>query len=188
MSLFADRSYNRVMVFIDYRNLMSKYNEGDLLADIFRLTQILVGNRDLAGAYIYDGKKSGEDRKKEDQDELNKLRSIGFRLITREAVVWRGDHYEQKEVDVSLAVDMLEHALLNHYDVAILVSGDRDYIPVIQRVQASGKRVEVASYEDFISSDNELILTADVYHKLKDIPFLSLSSPPLDGGVSYHDE
>ncbi len=187
MSLFVDRSYSRVMVFIDYRNLMSKYNDGTMVADIFRLTQILVGNRDLVGAYIFDGKIAGEDREPEEQAALNKLRSIGFRLITREAMVWRKDHYEQKEVDVSLAVEMMEHALMNHYDVAIVVSGDRDYIPVIQKVQAAGKRVEVASYEEFISSDRELPMTADVYHKLKEIPFIAMSSPPLDGGVPYHE-
>lgn len=187
MSLFADRTYSRVMVFIDYRNLMSKYNNGTMVADIFRLTQILVGDRDLVGAYIFDGKISGTDRKPEEQAALNKLRSIGFRLVTREAVVWRNDHYEQKEVDVSLAVEMMEHALMNHFDVAIVVSGDRDYIPVIQKVQAAGKRVEVASYEEFISDDKELLMTADVYHKLKEIPFISMTSPPLDGGVPYHE-
>jgi len=158
-----------------------------MIADIFRLTQILVGDRDLVGAYIFDGKISGTDRKPEEQAALNKLRSIGFRLVTREAMVWRNDHYEQKEVDVSLAVEMMEHALMNHFDVAIVVSGDRDYIPVIQKVQAAGKRVEVASYEEFISDDKELLMTADVYHKLKEIPFISMTSPPLDGGVPYHE-
>ncbi len=187
MSLFTDRSYSRVMVFIDYRNLMSKYNDGAMVADIFRLTQILVGGRDLVGAYIFDGKIPGEGRKPEDQATLDNLRSLGFRLITREAVVWRNDHYEQKEVDVSLAVEMMEHALMNHFDVAIVVSGDRDYIPVVQKVQAAGKRVEVASYEEFLSNDRELPMTADVYHKLKEIPFIAMSSPPLDGGVPYND-
>lgn len=187
MSLFADRSYSRVMVFIDYRNLMSKYNDGSMVADIFRLTQILVGNRDLVGAYIFDGKIPEKDREPKEQAALNELCSLGFRLVTREAMVWRNGRYEQKEVDVSLAVEMMEHALMNHFDVAIVVSGDRDYIPVIQKVQASGKRVEVASYEEFISNDKELLMTADVYHKLKEIPFIKMSSPPLDGGVSYHE-
>ncbi len=187
MSLYTERSYDRVMVFIDFRNLMSKYKEGRIVADIFRLTQILVGKRILIGAYIFDGKKPNEEQDKSDANLLRELRSSGFRVITREAVVWRDGHYEQKEVDVSLAVELLEHALLNHYDVAILVSGDRDFVPVIQKVQSVGKRVEVASYEDFVSNDREIELTADVYHKLRDIPFLSLSSPPVDGGVSYHD-
>ena len=187
MSLFPERSYNRVMVFVDYRNLMARYSEGNLTADLFRLTQILVGGRDLVGAYIFDGKRPGEPRKPEEQATLDRLRGIGFRLITREAMVWRNDHYEQKEVDVSLAVEMLEHALLNHYDIAILISGDRDYVPVVQKVQAAGKRVEVASYEEFLSNDRELQMVADIYHHLKVIPFISLSSPPLDGGVPYHE-
>lgn len=182
MSLFKGRSYNRVMVFIDYRNLMAKYNEGDLVTDIFRLTKILVGERELVGAYIFDGRMTNGDQRPEDRLLLSNLRSMGFRVITRDSVVFRDGHYVQKEVDVSLSVEMLEHALLNHYDVAILISGDRDFIPAIQKVQAAGKKVEVASYEDFISGDREIQFVADVYHKLREIPFLEMSSPPADGG------
>ena len=47
---------------------------------------------------------------------------------------------EQKEVDVALACEMVSHAFRNSYDVAILISGDRDFIPAIQHVQASGKK------------------------------------------------
>ena len=178
MSLFADRSYSRVMVFIDYRNLMSKYNDGSMVADIFRLTQILVGNRDLVGAYIFDGKIPEKDREPKEQAALNELRSLGFRLVTREAMVWRNGRYEQKEVDVSLAVEMMEHALMNHFDVAIVVSGDRDYVPAIEMVQDLGKRVEVASFRGCIGT--AMMNAGDQFIDMDTLPILKMDCIPTD--------
>lgn len=45
--------------------------------------------------------------------------------------------------DVNLAVDMVYHALKQHYDAAILVSRDSDFIGAIQRVKDEGKLVEL---------------------------------------------
>ena len=104
----------------------------------------------------------------------------GFRVISRESMEKTSDgRLVQKEVDVSLACEMLEHALLNHFDVAIVVSGDRDFVPAMQKVQAAGKRVEVASFKG--SVNKECIKTADVYKELDDIPFLMMR-PAIDEG------
>jgi uncharacterized LabA/DUF88 family protein len=46
---------------------------------------------------------------------------------------------QEKAVDVKLAVDLLE--LRNIYEVAIIVSGDQDYVPAVQAIKDSGKRV-----------------------------------------------
>jgi len=45
----------------------------------------------------------------------------------------------EKAVDVKLAVDLIK--LQSIYDVAILVSGDQDYVPAVQAVKDMGKRV-----------------------------------------------
>ena len=45
-----------------------------------------------------------------------------------------------------IALDMATGALLDEYDVAILVSADTDLIPVVERVRAAGKRCEVAAW------------------------------------------
>lgn len=45
--------------------------------------------------------------------------------------------------DVNLAVDMVYHALKDHYDTAILVSRDSDFIGAVQRVKDEGKNVEL---------------------------------------------
>jgi len=46
-----------------------------------------------------------------------------------------------KGVDICLTKDMLSHAFLDHYEVACLVSGDGDYVPLVEEVKRLGKRV-----------------------------------------------
>ena len=52
----------------------------------------------------------------------------------------------EKCVDIALASSMLYNAALPFaYEIAILVGGDRDYIPMLQKVRRLGKRVAIAS-------------------------------------------
>lgn len=52
----------------------------------------------------------------------------------------------EKCVDISLAVEMLHYATVpNAYDVAILLSGDKDFIPAMVRTRQKGKKVGVVS-------------------------------------------
>lgn len=185
MTLFAEHSYSRVMVFIDYRNIYEsmRFMEDHCRLDLYRLTQILVGTRDLVGAYVFDARKMFTNREDETIAMHNSLREQGFRVIARESMVIRDGKVEQKEVDVSLACEMLEHALMNHFDVAIVISGDRDFVPAIQKVQSAGKRVEVAAFNDVYNE--ECKRAADVYYLLDDLPFMSMSSPTNIAGVDY---
>ncbi len=174
MTLFAEHPYNRVMVFIDYRNIYEgcRFFEEYLGMDLFRLTQILVGTRDLIGAYIFDGKLPSSGGGDATVRMHNKFREQGFRVIARESLAIRDGKVVQKEVDVSLACEMLEHALLNHFDVAIVISGDRDFVPAIQHVQSAGKIVEVAAFRT--SASEELRRTADKYIELESLPILTM--------------
>jgi hypothetical protein len=53
-------------------------------------------------------------------------------------------HSEQKEVDVALAVDMVQDAATTKH--MILVTGDRDFRPAIEAVQRQGVHVTVAAF------------------------------------------
>lgn len=50
-------------------------------------------------------------------------------------------YHVEKETDVNLAVDMVVGAYEDHFDVAMLVAGDTDYVRAIHAVQARGKPV-----------------------------------------------
>ena len=48
---------------------------------------------------------------------------------------------EEKGVDTAIATDMMSLAWDNNYDVAVLVSSDRDFIPVVQSLASKGIKV-----------------------------------------------
>jgi uncharacterized LabA/DUF88 family protein len=52
----------------------------------------------------------------------------------------------QKGVDVHFAVDVLDFAHLNRFDVAVLVAGDEDFVPLVRRVESLGKHVLLAHF------------------------------------------
>ena len=68
---------------------------------------------------------------------------------------------KSKQVDIQLSVDMLSNAYMNNYDVAILVTGDKDYIPLVQEVQRLGKPVYLSFIESGLST--ALKLTCDAF-------------------------
>ena len=161
MTLFTEHPYSRVMVFIDYRNLADSVTEPELTRlDVFRLTQVLVSDRDLVAAYIFDATFKHPSKDDPNVRLHDSLAKQGFRVMSRNTLVRTdsGDGYVQKEVDVAMSVEMVKHALMNHY---------------VEAIQSFGKRVEVASFSASISE--ECKKASDVYYTLDDLPFLSLS-------------
>jgi hypothetical protein len=86
------------------------------------------------------------------------------------------DGKREKCVDIALAVDMLHYATVQGaFDVAVLVSGDADFLPALVRTRQRGKRVAICSMRNSASSsfDNAessefLGLVADGEARLKD--------------------
>lgn len=84
------------------------------------------------------------------------LRKLGF-----EPHVFKKPSREAKSkgVDIELTKDMLSHAFRGNYDVAILIAGDGDYVPLVEEVKRLGKNVFVYFPEQWTS--RELMLAAD---------------------------
>ena len=79
---------------------------------------------------------------------------------------------QEKGTDINLAVNMLSKGYQNAYDVAILVSGDTDYIPVVKELHHLGKVVVLAAFPNQnISKYDEY---KDAYIKM-DVSFLKKS-------------
>jgi hypothetical protein len=68
-----------------------------------------------------------------------------------------GGEYEyttEKRVDTRLVADLIHFAANGAYDAAVLVSGDDDFVPAVEAVNALGKQVWVATLSpDELSSD-----------------------------------
>lgn len=64
--------------------------------------------------------------------EFRRSGGIGYNLLT-------GQFSFEKTVDVNLGVDLV--MLRDCYDLALIVSGDQDYVPAVQAIKDSGKQV-----------------------------------------------
>lgn len=53
---------------------------------------------------------------------------------------------EEKGTDINIAVHMLSKAYQNSYDIAVLISGDTDYVPVVEVLHQIGKIVVLATF------------------------------------------
>ncbi|MBI4464566.1 MAG: NYN domain-containing protein [Acidobacteria bacterium] len=63
-----------------------------------------------------------------------------------------------KGVDIALTKDMLSHAFLGNYDIAILLAGDGDYVPLVEEVKRLGRRVWVSFFDqNGLSEDLRLV-------------------------------
>ena len=52
--------------------------------------------------------------------------------------------YTEKRVDVNIAVDLVSAAMKDEFDVAYLISADGDFIPAVEAVRKTGKKVFAA--------------------------------------------
>lgn len=172
MSLIKKNNNSRTMVFIDIRNIIfasrSECN-GSYKIDFTEMTNLLVGERNLLGAYVFDG--IGTSKNEDSSEKFHKcLEYDGFRVVTRNS--FEDNEGKQKEVDVAMTCEIVSHAYKDNYDVAIIVSGDRDFVPAIEHIQSLGKVVEVASFDK--SGSSHIKRAADIYHSLSELPIMCL--------------
>jgi uncharacterized LabA/DUF88 family protein len=73
-----------------------------------------------------------------DRIEFRRAGAIRYDLFTKQLGT-------EKAVDVKLATDLI--MLRDIYDVAIIVSGDQDYVPAVEEVKDSGKTVINVSFK-----------------------------------------
>jgi uncharacterized LabA/DUF88 family protein len=159
----------KICIFFDGQNFyrsLQRYDEA-LRVDYDRLalwiTQKVGGDNALfGGAYYYVGVSAGAPQQVEAFLKGLELRPGYF--VKRDPRVRRsgrcpecGAEYEyttEKRVDTRLVADLIHYAANGAYDAAVLVSGDDDFVPAVEAVNALGKQVWVATWSaEELSSD-----------------------------------
>ena len=158
----------KVMVFIDGSNLFWSCRRHPIdptfRLDVIKLIEKLVRDRFLVRPYYYSA--IGVPPSVGQVKFHHKLSYSGITVVTR-PLRRRGATWTEKGVDVALVTDLLAMAYRNVYDVAIIVSGDKDFEGAIDEVKRLGKRVEVACFNHVISED--LKMKADRFIPLDDL-------------------
>ena len=95
---------------------------------------------------------------------FNKIREVVGSHVRLGSLTGTAKNKRQKEVDILLAVDMLNHAVRQNMSRAILLAGDRDFKPVVESLVQMGIFVEVAGDRKHTSKD--LAWAADNYREI----------------------
>ena len=151
----------RVAVFVDVQNLYytarhlygSKVNFGAILKET-------VGDRKLIRAIAYAVKA----QMPEEGTFFDALNKSGFEVKLKDLQTFV-DGTKKADWDVGLAMDVIRMA--PNIDAVILVSGDGDYIPLVEYLQNHGKLVEVAAFGR--SASQNLVARADDFLDLEKI-------------------
>jgi len=156
----------RVVLFIDgnnfYFGLKKLYGESKELSNFNfkKFGEVLAGDRDLLRVFYYNASLDFSDNQEkywkqqrffEKIKNTEKVKLILCRLQKRKIKGTSKFQYVIKGDDIHLAVDMVKGAYENAFDVAILVSGDGDFIRAVDVVQEKGKSVENAYFRSLLS-------------------------------------
>ena len=152
----------RVGIFIDTQNLYhsakniynAKVNFGNVLEDT-------VAERILVRAIAYAVTTESGD----ESEFLEALERIGIETKTKELQVFAGGA-KKGDWDVGLAVDCVK--LAPKLDVVVIVSGDGDFVPLVEHLKSQGCQVEIASFGK--STSARLIEAADDFINLDENP------------------
>ncbi|MDR3282354.1 MAG: NYN domain-containing protein [Candidatus Methanoplasma sp.] len=169
MTTIKRNETDRVMVFIDIANIEASLNENGKngsTVDYKGLVEQIVGSRTLAAAYVFDAC-CGEDSR------LRRMRRVtgnpGFRPVM---LRYNPNKSEQKGVDMAMGLKMFDEASKDRFDTAVVVSGDADFIPAMEYVQAAGKMVETAAFS--WSANDDIRSASDAYTVLDDLCIICL--------------
>jgi len=161
------REDERVMVFIDGSNLYHVLSQGcgrhDLQFDKFSYK--LANGRSLQRTYYYNIRQESDTNPTvgmEQQKFLDSLYDTPYVEVRLGIWKQRGDVMVEKGVDVMLATDLVVHAYKDHYDTAIVVSGDADFYPALQAVKDVGKHIEVAAFDMNMSSESARVADSTI--------------------------
>ncbi|MBI2630241.1 NYN domain-containing protein [Candidatus Pacearchaeota archaeon] len=151
----AEKKRERVAIFIDGSNLyhsLKRFNTPKI--NFKKLINILSGERLLVSVFYYNAPLDitlNPEKYWKQQKFFNQLREIPkFNVVLSKLRKYMKNKeviaYEVKGDDVHLAVDIVSGAYENLYDVAIIVSGDEDFVPAIDKIKQLNKKVENAYF------------------------------------------
>ena len=136
----------RIGVFVDVQNMYYSakhtYNSKVNFSNILKLA---VNNRKLIRAIAYVIKADI----KEENNFFDVLEKIGYEINSKDLQIFFGGA-KKGDWDVGIAMDMIK--LAPKLDTVVLVSGDGDFIPLLEHVRALGCRVEVIAIGKTTSS------------------------------------
>jgi uncharacterized LabA/DUF88 family protein len=137
-------STERVGVFVDVANLLYSARSLRVGVDFGHLLDFLRGNRRLVRAHAY---APTNPEPQAEQQFLSVVKGLGYRITTKNYKTFASGA-KKADLDLDLCMDIVRLVEANAVDTVVLVSGDSDFLPLLEYCSDHGVRVEVAAFED----------------------------------------
>jgi hypothetical protein len=170
------------MMFVDGENLAIRYKhelgEGTPGAHVLHVPDVLVWARQASRLgdnqvwvrrYYYTSARGDADARDGYAEKLNQIGIEAPRVFPRKT------NGRSKRVDITLATEMLTHAHRGNFDIAVLVAGDEDYVPLVEAVKSEGRRVAIWFLASGLSP--ALRRSADYFWNIGDLLFANPDTP-----------
>ncbi len=169
----------RVGIFIDIQNLYhSSKNLYNARVNYKELLKSLIAGRKLIRAVAYvvktdvDGASGEEAGQSGEAAFFDALKRAGIELRVKDIQIYPGG-MKKADWDVGMAVDAVR--MVDFLDVVILVTGDGDFIPLVEYLKwGKGREVEVAAFSR--SASGKIKEVADDFIALEDVPKILIRS------------
>lgn len=141
-------SNERVGVFVDVANLLYSARTLRMGIDFGKLLDFLRGNRRLVRAHAYcpTSPQPGDE-----QMFLQAVKGLGYRITTKNYKIFSSGA-KKADLDLDLCMDVVRLVDGRAVDCIVLVSGDSDFMPMLDYCSDHGVRVEVAAFDEAMSA------------------------------------
>jgi len=153
----------RISIYIDGENFIQgiksinkKYT--DFKFDFENYIKYLTKNEKLVDVYYFGAplkQELGKDLYSDQQKMFSRFEKLGWKVVLCKRRKREKDDgsemHKIKEDDIRLALQMQKDAYDNKFDVAILFSGDGDFVPLPEYLTIKNKKIELVYVEDCVS-------------------------------------
>jgi len=160
--------HQRVGIFVDVQNMFySAKHQYNAKLNFARLLEVATRGRQLIRALAYVVQTPDIDQ----SNFITMLKENGYEIKSKELRI-RPDGSAKGDWDMGIAIDTI--SLAERLDTIVLVSGDGDFVDLVECLKARGVRVEVYAFP--YSTSEELIKAADEFYEIG--PDLLISNLP----------
>lgn len=122
-------------------------------ADPKRILEFIEKSGDIVDAFYYIGQDAPPDARQ--QAFLDAFPGMGYTLVTKTIKTIydskTGTIKKKANLDIEIVLDMFN--TIDHYDKAVLISGDGDFERPLQLLRARGKQFEIIATDAFMAKE-----------------------------------
>lgn len=104
-------------------------------------------------------------RVQQEESFFTRIEEVEGTFVRLGSVTGKARNKRQKKVDILVAIEMLDHAVRRNMNRAVLLTGDRDFEPLVQSLVQTGVRVQIVG--DKTTTSRYLARAADIYIPLR---------------------